>query len=175
MVVLVSYAHNEREDIDIDIDGASWLEGNCEPGSKHEEQRCVGGLKPLHHAESSHKAVRPQGTARRRALRRAWANCPAHHGHVFAPHNLRQWDWAQRGPYEVLGGRCPFALSRSQYSASLLALLHQAIPRLGRRASAAQPPIVKPCDEAKMHVPSRPITAHLILSSTFPIMYEGQN
>jgi hypothetical protein len=33
MVVLVSYAHNEKEDID--IDGASWLEGNCEAGSKH--------------------------------------------------------------------------------------------------------------------------------------------
>ena len=45
IVVLVSYAHNEREDIDIDIDGASWLEGNCEPGSKHEEQRCVACLK----------------------------------------------------------------------------------------------------------------------------------
>jgi hypothetical protein len=47
MVVLGSYAHNEREDIDIDIDidGASWLEGNCEPGSKHEEQRSVGGTR----------------------------------------------------------------------------------------------------------------------------------
>jgi hypothetical protein len=41
-VVPVSYAYNKREDIA--IDQASWLEGNCEPGSKQpEKQRSVGG------------------------------------------------------------------------------------------------------------------------------------
>ncbi|PMD26674.1 hypothetical protein NA56DRAFT_744006 [Hyaloscypha hepaticicola] len=67
------------------MERAGWR-GNCEPGSKHEEQRSVACLKPLHHAPDAE------------SFGEAWADCPVDHRHVFAPYNLRQWDWAQRAP-----------------------------------------------------------------------------
>lgn len=69
MVVLVSYAHNEREDIDIDIDididGASWLEGQLRAW-KQARGTAIRGVP---------KAASPR--TRRRELRRSLGRLPS--------------------------------------------------------------------------------------------------